>query len=128
MPGERRVPDTAESAFRFERRPSRFPSRDLWHVTCEGVTWAGLELLRPEREWRLRGLGPLQGMSAAWEHDGSAVRRVPAGIRRDAVAALATVGLARLKSSHDALARIRESLGAARAVAREEETETGRAA
>ncbi|MDE0623525.1 MAG: hypothetical protein OXH83_17820 [Bryobacterales bacterium] len=118
-----RTPDTAESEFRFE--PVAGPLYPLdpggpdarWGVSCEGVDWAILTFHAPGAEWRLSGLGPLQGVAAAWGHDGSAVRRVPAGIRRDAVAALAMTGLARLKRNHETLARIRESLGAARAAA-----------
>ena len=123
MPGK---PDTAESEFRFHPLPGWMAGPVLrWHVHCGGVDWAMLTFHAPEAEWRLSGLGPLQGMAAAWGHgpdssDVASDRAVPDPIRRDAVAALAMVGLDRLKRSHESLARIRESLGASRAVAREE--------
>lgn len=127
MSGTLRAPDTAESEFSFapvDWGPDGAPIR--WSVSCEGVDWARLELHRPEREWRLDGLGPLHGLRAAWEHNGQPVRTVPAWMRREAVATLALAALGRFKSSHETLARIRELMAAARAVAREEET--GRAA
>lgn len=120
------MPDTAESEFRFHPLPGWMAGPVLrWHVFCDGVDWAMLTFHAPEAEWRLSGLGPLQGMSAAWGHcsdasDVASDRDVPDALRRDIVAALASTGLARLKSSHESLGRIREMMGASRAVAREE--------
>ncbi|MDE0109948.1 MAG: hypothetical protein OXN96_19250 [Bryobacterales bacterium] len=120
------MPDSVETEFRFEPVATFDPGRSLWTVICEGVDWAHLELHRREGEWRLRGFGPLQGLEAAWGHNGQRLRSVPAWMRREVIATLALSALARFKSSHETLARIREHLGASRAVAREEET--GRAA
>ena len=111
--------DTAESEFRLHPLPGWMAGPVLrWHVYCGGVDWAILTFHAPEAEWRLAGLGPLQGMSAAWGHGGRAVTEVPGAIRRDTVAALAMAGLARLKRSHETLGRIRENLGALRAAER----------
>ena len=130
MPDTPRAPDTAESEFRFHPLPGWMAGPVLrWHVFCDGADWAMLAFHAAEAEWRLSGLGPLQGMAAAWGHDPNArdVTDVPAAIRRDAVAALAMVGLARLKSSHESLGRIREMMGA-RAGSTETETGAGGAA
>lgn len=117
------MPSAVEAEFAFEPVPHY---RYRWRVSCEGIDWAILTLHAPEGEWRLSGLGPLQGLLAAWEHDCSAVRDVPAAIRRDAVASLAMAGLSRLRRAHETLDRLAEL--ASRTHGKEIDVSTGRAA
>ena len=115
------MPDTVGDEFAFEPVPHY---RCRWRVSCEGIDWAILTLHVPEGEWRLRGLGPLHGLLAAWEHDGQAFRPVPAWLRRVIIATLALASLSRLRRAHEALDRLAELASRAR----DEENDIGRAA
>ena len=113
------MPDTTEGEFRFEPLPGWMAGPVLrWYVHCDGVDWAILAFHAPEAEWRLRGLGPLQGLAAAWEGDPDQPVPVdgsmPAQLRRDAIALIALTALSRLRRAHETLDRLRDIASRAR--------------
>lgn len=73
--------------------------RDGWIVSCDGVERARLHFFRSASEWRLYGLGPLEGCLCGWEHRGHPPVNIPhSWIRRAAVEQLAAWALGNLAS------------------------------
>ena len=80
---------------RFEFRPSG-PQPWEWYVTvdcnCDDV--ARLALYESDGEWRLYGLGPLDGRLTGWAHNNQAVgKQPPAWLRREVIEQLAAWAL-----------------------------------